>query len=264
MPARVSAASTPRRSRPLTDVCLGCGDPLPEPRRSTRKYCDAKCRAKFQRLVATKPGKPKISDEKARMRALAFENLGDEVREVLRQEIREQISQHVKDNVLGAAEVMTGMLPEAMAAMKQDLESEDWMARSRAYALVMKYAMSFAEADPKENASQNIVVVSGVPAPDTPLGHAYVENYEELPRASASVSDEDVEEGEVVEDFERDWPKCHYCKQRKPPLNGTWESHGANRNHPRWVCTSCNVAKAYKRGMGAPDKITEDTLFGGD
>lgn len=193
------------------------------------------------------------------MRALAFENLGDEVREVLRQEIREQISQHVKDNVLGAAEVMTQMLPEAMAAMKQDLESEDWMARSRAYALVMKYAMQFAEADPKDQGNQNIVVVSGVPTPDTPLGHAVVEHYEELPRASAS-----VEAGEEVEEFEKEWPKCHYCKQRKPPLNGTWESHGANRNHPRWVCTSCNVAKHYKRGQGAPDKITEDSLFGGD
>lgn len=243
----------------MTDACLGCGEPLPEPRRKTRKYCDNKCRAKFQRMVATAPGKPKISDEQKRMRALAFENLNDEVREVLREEIRDQISQHVKDNVLGAAEVMTSMLPEAMGAMKQDLESEDWMARSRAYALVLKYAMSFAEADAKDQGQQNIVVVSGVPAPDTPLGQAYVESYEELPHASAV-----VEDGEVVEDFEKEWPKCHYCKARKPPANGGWESHGANRNHPRWVCTSCTVAKSYKRGEGAPDAIVESSLYGPD
>jgi hypothetical protein len=241
----------------LTENCLGCGEPLPEPRRATRKYCDSKCRAKFQRLIASSEDKPKISDVKKKARALAFENLNDEVREVLRQEIREQISQHVKDNVLGAAEVMTQMLPEAMGALKQDLESEDWMARSRAYALVMKYAMSFAEADAKDQGGQNIVVVSGVPTPDTPLGHAVVEQYETLPEASAV-----VEDGEYVEEFERGWPKCHYCHQRKPEANMHQESHGADRNVPRWVCTSCQVAKAYKRGQGAPDRITEDKLFG--
>lgn len=248
-------------------MCLACGEPLPEPRRSTRKYCDRACRAKFQRIVALEKkadGTPeKISDAQKRMKALAFENLGDEVRQVLREEIRETISQHVKDNVLGAAEVMTHMLPTAMAAVKQDLESEDWMSRSRAYALVMKYAMAFAEADAKEEKAQNIVVVSGVPTPDTPLGHAVVHQMNELPNASASYSDEDVVEGEIVEEFERNWPKCHYCHQRKPEANMTVESHGAG-NITRNVCTSCSVARHYKRGSGAPDKITEDKLFGPD
>ena len=182
------------------------------------------------------------------MRSLAFENLGDEVREVLRQEIREQISQHVKDNVLGAAEVMTTMLPTAMAALKTDLESEDWMSRSRAYALVMKYAMSFAEADAKDDRNQNIVVVSGVPTPDTPLGHAYAEEV-------VTIEDSHIEE------FERGWPECHYCRQRKPSGNMYEESHGADRKVKRLVCTSCQVAKAYKRGKGAPDAIADDSLF---
>lgn len=248
----------------MTDVCLACGTPLPDERRSTRKYCDEKCKAKFQRLVALEKNPdgsvPTISDARKQMRALAFENLNDEVRQVLREEIREQINQHVKDNVLGAAEVMTHMLPQAMAAVKQDLESEDWMARSRAYALVMKYAMQFSEADAKDDKPTNIVVVSGVPTPDTPLGHAYVEEYEQLPKASASYSDDDVAEGEVVEDFERGWPKCHYCHQRKPEANMTVESHGQGKT--RNVCTSCSVARHYKRGEGAPDKITEDKLFG--
>lgn len=246
----------------MTDTCLACGALLPEPRKATRKYCDDKCRARFQRAVAVKDEEGtalKISDAKKQMRALAFENLNDEVRQVLREEIREQISQHVKDNVLGAAEVMTHMLPQAMAAVKQDLESEDWMARSRAYALVMKYAMQFSEADAKDDKPQNIVVVSGVPTPDTPLGHAVVEQVEALPRASASYDDEEIE-GEVIEDFERDWPKCHYCHQRKPEANMNRESHGEG-NKSRWVCTSCSVARHYKRGEGAPDKITEDPLF---
>lgn len=246
----------------MRETCLACGEPLPEPRRTTRKYCDANCRARFQRSVALEKKATgeglSIQEARNKMKNLAFENLDDEVRQVLREEIRETISQHVKDNVLGAAEVMTHMLPEAMAAIKQDLECEDWMARSRAYALVMKYAMAFAESDPKEQGGQNIVVVSGVPTPDTPLGHAFVEEYEELPRASASTDEDD----EALEDFERDWPKCHYCHARKPPANMTVESHGAG-DKTRNVCTSCSVARHYKRGEGAPDKITEDKLFGG-
>ncbi len=244
----------------MIENCLACGELLPEPRRATRKYCDAKCRARFQRAVAVKDDDGKslsIEEARRKMKDLAFENLDDEVRQVLREEIRDQIGQHVKDNVLGAAEVMTHMLPEAMAAIKQDLECEDWMARSRAYALVLKYAMAFSEADDKDAKPTNIVVVSGVPTPDTPLGHAFVEEYEALPEASASYLDED---DEPVEDFERGWPKCHYCHARKPEANMTVESHGGGKT--RNVCTSCSVARHYKRGEGAPDKITEDKLFG--
>lgn len=203
-----------------------------------------------------------IQEARRKMKDLAFESLGDEVRQVLREEIREQIGQHVKDNVLGAAEVMTHMLPEAMAAVKQDLECEDWMARSRAYALVLKYAMAFSEADAKDDKPQNIVVVSGVPTPDTPLGHAFVQQYENLPQASASYDDEEEIEGEIVEDFERDWPRCHYCHQRKPEPNMNYESHGEGKR--RWICTSCSVAKHYKRGEGAPDRLADDKLFGPD
>jgi hypothetical protein len=235
----------------LVENCLGCGKSLPEPRRSTRKYCDGKCRAVFQRTVAIKDdgGKSlKISDAKKAMRTLAFENLGDEVREVLRQEIRDQISQHVKDNVLGAAEVMTTMLPTAMAALKTDLESEDWMSRSRAYALVMKYAMSFAEADANDDRNQNIVVVSGVPTPDTPFGKAYAEEVVTIEESN-------------LEDFEKGWPECHYCHQRKPQGNMYEESHGADRKKKRTVCMSCQVSRAYKRGKGAPDAIADDSLY---
>lgn len=237
--------------------CRACGEELPEDSRRTRRYCDDKCRARFQNaLKKAGDDATSISDARKQMKALAFENLHDEVRSVLRQEIRETINQHVKDNVLGAAEVMSHMLPEAMAAVKQDLESEDWMARSRAYALVLKYAMAMGQEDAKDDKPSNIVVISNIPTPDTPLGHAVVEQYETLPRASEVYDDEDGE----VEDFERGWPKCELCKQRKPAANMYEESKGDGRT--RWICTSCNVARHYKRGEGAPDKLADDPLYG--
>ncbi len=184
-----------------------------------------------------------IKDQRKKMKELAFANMQDDVREIMRQEIRETIGQHVKDNVLGAAEVMTEMLPTALAAIKQDLESEDWMARSRAYALLMKYVMTFKDQDSEAAGNQNIVVVSGVPTPDTPLGHAVVEQFEQL------------QEG--VEEFEKDWPQCHVCKQRKPESNMS-TSNGSI------TCTSCRITTRYKSGdKGAPDTlINHDPLFG--
>ena len=231
-----------------TTYCLNCGEKLPEDSRASRKYCDDHCRKESHRLAG---GKGKITEQREIARKLAFENIQDEVREVLRQEIREQITQHVHDNVLGAAESMTHLLPEAMAALKQDLESEDWMARSRAYALVMKYAMSFKDTEPKDGGNQNIVVVSGVPTPDTPFGHAVVEHYEELPRASEGIPAEEYEEASGVEDFEKDWPKCYSCKAHKHPSN--MRKHD---DRGRYICTSCSITREYKRGHMSP--ILED------
>ena len=235
-----------------TTYCLNCGEKLPEDSRASRKYCSDHCRKESHRLAG---GKGKLTEQREIARKLAFENIQDEVREVLRQEIREQITQHVHDNVLGAAESMTHLLPEAMAALKQDLESEDWMARSRAYALVMKYAMSFKDTEPKDGGNQNIVVVSGVPTPDTPFGHAVVEHYEELPRASEGVPAEEYEETSGLEDFEKDWPKCYSCKSHKHPSN--MRKHD---DRGRYICTSCTITRDYKRGHMSP--ILEDKSDG--
>lgn len=244
-----------RKDTEATGRCLTCDAPLETHKQGRpKKYCSDRCRSAMQKSVQ-KQGYSTISEAQKSMRALAFENLQDEVREVLRQEIRDQITQHVHDNVLGAADAMMTMLPQALAGLRQDLESEDWMARSRAYALLLKYAMAFGDADPNEKGSQNIVVVSGVPTPDTPLGHAVVEQYEQLPEASKSVAADD----DSVEDFEKDWPECYRCHQRKPAANmNIHDSSG------RYVCTSCQVTQNYKYGAADPGGIVNNRLYGGE
>lgn len=220
--------------------CVVCGTYFRQSKRGRRKlYCSNKCKELAAAEGLEAPRIHNIKEQRKKMKELAFANMQDEVREIMRQEIRETISQHVKDNVLGAAEVMTEMLPTALAAIKQDLESEDWMSRSRAYALLMKYAMTFKDQEPEAAGNQNIVVVSGVPTPDTPLGHAVVEQFDQL------------QEG--VEEFEKDWPKCSVCHQRKPESNMRGN-----------ICTSCQITRSYKSGnSGGPDTlIHRDPLFG--
>jgi len=226
--------------------CVVCGTYFQQSKRGRRKlYCSNKCKELAASEGLETPRIQNIKEQRKKMKELAFANMQDDVREIMRQEIRETIGQHVKDNVLGAAEVMTEMLPTALAAIKQDLESEDWMARSRAYALLMKYVMTFKDQDPEAAGNQNIVVVSGVPTPDTPLGHAVVEQFDQL------------QEG--VEEFEQDWPKCSVCHQRKPESN--MRQYGGP---DRIICTSCSITQSYKSGKhGAPDTLIErDPLFG--
>ena len=225
--------------------CVVCGNYFQQSKRGRRKlYCSNKCKELAASEGLETPRIQNIKEQRKKMKELAFANMQDEVREIMRQEIRETIGQHVKDNVLGAAEVMTEMLPTALAAIKQDLESEDWMARSRAYALLMKYVMTFKDQDPEAAGNQNIVVVSGVPTPDTPLGHAVVEQFDQLQSG--------------VEEFEQDWPQCSVCHQRKPEGNMRDSGSGSI------VCTSCTITRSYKSGKGgAPDTlINRDPLFG--
>lgn len=225
--------------------CVVCGTYFQQSKRGRRKlYCSNKCKELAAAEGLETPRIHNIKEQRKKMKELAFANMQDEVREIMRQEIRETISQHVKDNVLGAAEVMTEMLPTALAAIKQDLESEDWMSRSRAYALLMKYAMTFKDQEPEAAGNQNIVVVSGVPTPDTPLGHAVVEQFDQLQSG--------------VEEFEKDWPQCGVCHQRKP------ESNMRDNGKGSIICTSCTITRSYKSGNGGgPDTlINRDPLFG--
>lgn len=232
-----------------TSKCRFCGEEVEGT--SRKKFCDTKCRVAFARKMkeARKAGAlAKIEPAHVKqMRVLAFDGMDDDVREILRESVREQVSQHVKDNVLGAAEMMTGMLPKALAGIAKDLESKEWMTRSRAQALVLKYAMSFADKDGDGKELGSITVLHQVPIPDTTLGRRVAEEIE----------------GEVVEEFEVDWPTCSVCHERKPPETMHDRSKGANRERIM-VCQTCAMRKALtsERGKERFDPDSESSLYG--
>lgn len=192
-------------------------------------------------------GGPRLPEHIVKARQLAFGNLEDEVREVMRDEIRKTVTQAVKDNVLGAAEVMTHLLPSVLAGLAQDVQSEDWMVRSRAQAIVLKYAMPFGEEKVEKDDLRIINVIHNVPIPDSPLGEVVEGELLALP--------------DGVERFEADWPACAICHERKHPDTGAWQSNGTNGTE-KWVCRACEVRKSIKRGNTTVDGFLDDKLYG--
>jgi hypothetical protein len=237
----------------IRQSCRNCDEPLPANSDPRRKYCSDRCRVAFSRHMKSieplkgKGGPVAVPEHIQKARALAFGNMEDEVREVMREEIRKTVTQAVKDNVLGAAEGLTHLLPTVIAGLIEDVQSEDWMIRGRAQAVVLKYAMPFGEEKVEKDDLRIINVIHNVPIPDSPLGEA--------------IEGQLVELAAGVERFEADWPECSYCHDRKHPDTGTWQSNGENKGE-KWVCRACEVRKAMKQGKGHPAGFLEDKLYG--
>jgi hypothetical protein len=218
-----------------TKTCRECGEDFEG--KGNVKTCNP-CRAKAGLPPAKTPGARKTSVEKAGMRHLAFDRLDDEVREVLREEVRAQITQHVRDNMLGAVEVLTNMLPLGLAAIHKDLQSPDWVERRDAYKILLQYAMKMPDVDPNANDSRVLNIITNVPIPDTPLGKR-VEHYIANP-------DEIIDLG--PEEFEKDWPTCASCAERKHP--STFYTVGGGRED---VCKTCHYKTLIRSGTSDLD-----------
>lgn len=196
-------------------------------------------RAQIERGRAQSP----ITPAMAEFRRL-IESDEEFVRNAMQDAVREVVTGAVKDNILGAAEIITGLLPKVLAGLARDLESKDWMIRSRAQAAVLKYAMEFRD---KENSDANLAqinVLYSTKLPDTPLGHAVQTEIVQL------------ESGETVEEFELDYWKCWKCGDRHPQ-----EAMRGTEDRP--ICSSCQLAQNFKSPEGNPGGIFEyDPEFG--
>lgn len=231
--------------------CITCGDPLPDGVTAARKYCSDKCRAtagrrkKRAREIAVENREtPAMREFRELLDATGVKtDVQDYIREALQNTVRETVTEVVGDNILGAAEIITGMLPSVLAGLMRDLESKDWMIRSRAQAAVLKYAFQFKDKENDKEDLGKINVVHSVALPNTPLGIAVSD---EAARRDLAAHDE------VVEAFEKDWPVCQQCKERKPP--------GTLRNiSDMQVCSSCALTRTikYSKTVDAPGSIFE-------
>jgi hypothetical protein len=156
----------------------------------------------------------------------------DYIREILQDVVRDNVSQVVKDNIVGAAEVITGLLPKALAGVATDLASKDWTIRKAARDAVLKYAMMFKDKDGDEDDLGTIQVVHRVDLPDTTFGHKVAE---EIEAAEGEVTDDSVEA------YEAAWPVCVHCKERKHP-----DAMRYRTKQGIAVCSSCYLSKQLK------------------
>lgn len=200
-----------------------------------RKTCSDDCGKK---LAAARGRSPVNASEMNAAKAMTpamreFRELMDKdddyVRELLQEVVRDSVTQVVRDNVVGAAEVITGLLPKALAGIAKDLDSKDWSIRKSARDAVLKYAMMFKDKEGDDNDLGTIQVVHNVNLPDTPLGHEVLEQIE-TPELEAQ-----------VEAFEEGWPVCVRCGERKHPDAMRYKTAvGAA------MCSSCHLSARYR------------------
>lgn len=96
----------------------------------------------------------------------------DEAELIARSELQKAIAPVVKEaiteDVLGAVRDMIGLLPDAIAAIKEDIGSDDPDIRQRAYTLLVKHTAGSRNLVPDVNEAKqrDLTVVFGIPRPD--------------------------------------------------------------------------------------------------
>lgn len=267
------ALKSPRR-------CRFCGNQLPSSAHHNVRYCNDSCRKKFARDVnklakagidgvpGPKNTSQAVTPAVKAARALAFEGMEDEIRDTLRAEVRAQVTQHLKDNILGAVEALTALLPEVLVKLGEDVQHGDWMRSSRAQALILKYAMNFKDVEASDADARTINIFHGVPIPDTALGERMreiVERDEALLDApkqiSAQLIDPDAPEDEVIdlprEAYELFYPECKVCGDVKPPETFALiddEDPGIG------LCRSCEYEKQVRKSFHDSHNSPKDVL----
>jgi len=240
---------------PLTKRCAcGCGEIIDMTKSNPRKkYFSDACRRKAHKrkdhVLAKRARTTQLTPAMQRFRELR-ESEDDYVRDVLQDVVRDLVTEAVHDNVLGAAEILTGLLPMALAGLADDLQHGDEYIRGKARQDVLKYALDFRKKDGQKADFGKINIITALPLPDTPLGHA---------TAQQIIQIEEDDALREVEAFEQDWPRCSRCKERKHP--DLLHIAGGDRRHSGvnpMYCSSCRMAAAYKRPAVVDEEAGSD------
>lgn len=229
-------------------VCRQCKGPVAA--RTGPLLCSKKCRQLwYEQHPEQRPGYARNSSANRKeseivkiSKKLAFTELYDPVRDILREEVRATITQHAKDNVLGMTEMLTDLLPIVYAGLARDAMSEDDYIRQKAQAIILKYVMPLNKEEVAADDSRVINIIHNVPIPDTKFGHDVEGELVALPPG--------------VEAFEQDWPVCYTCNERKHPDNGSWMKL-PNHPNPGWQCNACTWRDNIRKGNTDPTSIMD-------
>lgn len=150
-------------------TCSECPNPLERP---NQKTCSAKCRAaRSRRLkrISRDNGKQVELTAAQTQVAMAVRNEAPDVaHDVIQDELRPIVREAITEDVLRAIETMVGLAPQAVAALAQDLHSEDSKVRQKAYDLWLRYTVGHnAIVRPEEDeAGKQLVVNFNLPRPE--------------------------------------------------------------------------------------------------
>jgi hypothetical protein len=226
--------------------CRWCDGPMPKNLPEDRKACSTQCAKDLAshkgraRADSVAVNNAKVITPAMRQFKELIEDDKDFVREILTETIRDEVTAAVRDNLVGAAETLTMMLPKAMADLHKDLGSKDWTIRKAARDAVLKYAMMFKDKESDKDDLGTIHVFHKVDVPDTEFGRAVGDNLEQF---------EQEAQDDSIEAFEKDWPICDGCKERKHPETVTYNDEEGDRI--RVLCSSCLISAKLQLGSGA-------------
>lgn len=155
---------------PAARICSECPNPLIG-KGPHAKTCSPKCRsARSRRLKRQqrergeeRAASPVAQELTARLRG----EQEDVLHKVIEEEVRPVVRESITEDTLRAIGDLVGLTPRAVAAIEDDLASEDATIRQRAYTLIMKYTVGHQAIvrPPDEDRTQAIVVNFDLPRP---------------------------------------------------------------------------------------------------
>lgn len=184
---------------PRKRVCSECGASLAG-RAAQARTCSDKCRtARSQRLKRNLKG-PALDPEHIRtVREVVRGERDDLPERVMAEELRPVVREAITEDVLKAIADFVALTPEVVAAIKEDLASDDATIRQKAYSLVARYTLGHPALVPDDvSDSKQLNVHFNLPRPDPEAA--------EQNRVEAAAVRLDVE----------DFKTCDICQVAKP------------------------------------------------
>lgn len=129
-----------------TGVCSDCVfDPPTTLANPKAKTCSDACRGRRSRRLARqrkKSGQNRaLPDHQKAMSQAVRKEVGDTMKDVVREELRPVVREAITEDVLRAAQDLVNLTPTMVGAITEDLNSSDKILRQRAYTLLAKYTL---------------------------------------------------------------------------------------------------------------------------
>lgn len=208
-------------------LCSECGQSLAG-RKANAKTCSPNCRQKRSRRLASAnadaQAEAALPDHVKEIRQAARGERDDVVDRVLQEELRPVVRESITDDTLKAIRDLIALTPEAVAAIQEDLASEDATIRQKAYTLIARYTIGHPAIvrPPEEEADKQLIVHFNIPRPEQ---HGATEEPEVIEAESAVPLHDD------------ELRQCDMCGADKPITDFVAGSHR---------CVTCYEAQQEK------------------
>lgn len=196
--------------------CSECDEPLTG-KGPTAKTCGPSCRAKRSRRLKRQhkeAGEAKAMPEHQKeLTERVRGEMDDIAHKVIEEELRPVVRETITADTLRAIGQMVGLTGRAVAAIEDDLGSDDPVIRQRAYTLIMKYTVGHQAIvrPPEEDKSQPLTVHFNLPRPELEGEEVVDAEAEEVPADTEARQCDTCQE--MKTDFISGSDRCADCFQ---------------------------------------------------